>query len=867
MGYHPTMPLCIHFIALVLWAASLDIVPLAYGQTTITYGVVLSSTDPSIGSFTNALNLAVADVNANPTLLSNATLSLRFYDSKASPRVVVAEGLRAIAEGVNAIVGEADSGITEPLVLATETKLIPVCSGASTSPSLSNKSEFATFFRTLPSDNAQGAAMVSLMWKMGWMRAGIISEATSYGQGVGDALLAAIREQNAGISIDTRLSYVPGDQIQVSNQLQSLKESGVRIIVAIGADFTRFVNVMKEADNLGLIGDDYVWILSDAFFPVFTEVKSNDKRLFKGALAVYPQEGAGPKYTQYRNAGNRENPYDLFYYDCVLALAAAHTKMLSEGVSLANLAANTVPPFNITQFTRVNFTGMTGTVVFDKDGDRDGDYALHSFDGNTATQVAVIRRGKTFDPPQPVIKFHSGSTVVPLDTPSFKLNVVEWTSPMGIAISAIFGVMIIVCIVSIVLSLTFRKSSILKPVSPVFCGIISFGLALVFGSELADVGWKSTFTCNLYPWLLGIGFATALASVFVKQWRIFRIFENVQMAKRPIRDGRLLYIFSGIVSVQVILLGIMTAASPLRPIRIIDRKTETTSFVCTATNTDIQNGLTYIIYAYCGILLIVCTYLAIRTRNVYSAFNESKWIGLSVYNIILCGLAALAVTYIGGNTMSEPTRFAVRNAAVFFAATVAYISLVGRLLAVLIAKETGYASDIISSEDGSIGLRSMPSIFPSLNSGTPRSANASLMTAQIRQASFPMKHVGKMGAVWKQQTMTLALGSEKVLSLIETNAENTVGLLIRLKDVKARLLVPEDPDPHDLRHCRFEIRWGNVMMKVQGATIAECEEWVYLINSGGLSSGASQSPARGVRDRDVTTARTSGLQVDQIKSG
>ncbi|TPX72914.1 hypothetical protein SpCBS45565_g00397 [Spizellomyces sp. 'palustris'] len=858
------MPLCIHFIAALLWAASLDI---AYGQTVITYGVVLSSTDPSIGSFTNALNLAVADVNANPTLLSNATLRLQFYDSKASPRVVVAEGLRAVADGVNAIVGEADSGITEPLVLAAETKLIPVCSGASTSPSLSNKSEFATFFRTLPSDNAQGAAMVSLLWKMGWMRAGIISEATSYGQGVGDALLATIREQNAGISIDTRLSYVPGDQAQVSNQLQSLKEAGVRIILAIGADFTRFIDVMKQADSLGLIGDEYVWILSDAFFPVFSEVtKPNDKNLFKGALAVYPQEGAGPKYAQYRNAGNRENPYDLFYYDCVLALAAAHTKMLSEGVSLANLAANTVPPFNIAQFTRVNFTGMTGNVVFATNGDRDGDYALHSFDGNGATQVAVIRRGKTFDPSQPVIKFHSGSTVVPLDTPAYKMNVVEWTSPMGIAISAFFVAMIVVCILSIILSLAYRKSSILKPVSPVFCGIISFGLALVFGSELADIGWRTTFTCNLYPWLLGIGFATALASVFVKQWRIFRIFENVQMAKRPIRDGRLLYIFAGIVSVQVILLGIMTAASPLRPVRISDRQTETNSFVCTAANVNIQNGMTYIIFAYCGILLIICTYLAIRTRNVYSAFNESKWIGLSVYNIILCGLAALAVTYIGGNTMSEPTRFAVRNAAVFFAATVAYISLVGRLLVVLIAKETAYSSSISSSEDCSISLRSLSNILPGLNSGTPRSATASLMTAQIRQSSFPMKRMGTIGAVWKQMTMTLTLGSEKVLTLIETNTENTVGQLIRLKEVKARLLVPEQPDPQDLRHCRFELRWGNVLMKVQGATITECEEWVYLINSGGLSSGASQSPARGVRDREVTL-RTSGLQADQIRSG
>ncbi|KAI9094832.1 periplasmic binding protein-like I [Phlyctochytrium arcticum] len=862
--------------------------------TTLTYAVVLASTDPFITSFRAAIDLAVADINADSALLPGANLQVRFYDSEASPRVVVAQGLKALAEGVNGIIGEADSGITGPLVLAAQTKSIPVCSGASTSPDLTNKKEYATFFRTLPSDDAQGAAIISLCQAMKWGRIGLIAEATAYGQGVTDAVLDASAANGQQVTIDARLSIVMSDKAQIRNQLTALKDSGVRIIVAIGADVKNFPAFMRIASSIGLVGDDYVWVLSDAYLAALADMTSanalgEDKQALKGALAVYPQEGFGPKYQAYRASGKTENPYDLFYYDCVLAMAHAHTKQLAEGVTLANLAAGiNLPTFNIETFTRVNFTGMTGPVAFAPTGNRNGLYALYNFDGQKQSQVGTIQNGtiaKLAD-----ISFHSGSSEPPRDSPELKINIVAWLSALGILFTFLFGVMVLVMLASIFYIFYNRSNPILRPVSPTFCALITLGLLLVYLSEVFDIGYRSTLTCNIYPWMLGVGFITILGAVFVKQWRIYRIFENVHLAKHGIRDARLLIIFGGILAVQVVLLLAMTAGAPLKQLELTNKRAETRSFICRSDNELFQSIITYIILGYCGLMLLVCTYLAIRTRNVYSAYNESKWIGLSVYNIILCGFAALTVTFIGGSDMSESVRFAVRNATVFFAATVAYVSLVGRLLWVIYfrAAQKSAAAQLSATTDNVLqstqnitsggessfsGMgRNFVKSVSALQSATPRAAAASLVNAQLRQTALPMRISGSITSVWKMHTMTLLLGGEKLLTLFETPLQDpdtneaprqakSPGYALRLRDVKARLLLAPQyahnrPEVEKPRHCRFEIRWGNTGMVVQAASISDCEEWVYLINSGGVaaSSTAASPLFRTPRDVGVLTA-------------
>ena len=67
------------------------------------------------------------------------------------------------------------------------------------------------------------------------------------------------------------------------------------------------------------------------------------------------------------------NTKHRLYYDCVLAMAQAHTKLMADAnITPANLAANNIPPLNIESFTRIKFTGLTGDVEFDANGDRIG---------------------------------------------------------------------------------------------------------------------------------------------------------------------------------------------------------------------------------------------------------------------------------------------------------------------------------------------------------------------------------------------------------------------------------------------------------------------------------------------------------------
>ena len=54
---------------------------------------------------------------------------------------------------------------------------------ASTSPHLSNKELYPTFFRTVPSDAGQGAAMVDLIYGAGWRKVLVIHSNDEYGSG------------------------------------------------------------------------------------------------------------------------------------------------------------------------------------------------------------------------------------------------------------------------------------------------------------------------------------------------------------------------------------------------------------------------------------------------------------------------------------------------------------------------------------------------------------------------------------------------------------------------------------------------------------------------------------------------------------
>uniref|UniRef100_A0A7D9NL81 G-protein coupled receptors family 3 profile domain-containing protein n=1 Tax=Xenopus tropicalis TaxID=8364 RepID=A0A7D9NL81_XENTR len=143
-----------------------------------------------------ALIFAVEEINNNPNILPNITLGFQAYDS-CNVLQKDLEGTLQVLTGYNgiipnyrclenipiaAIIGPYTS--THSILLAHILGLYryPQVSHFSTSPVLSDKRMFPSFFRTVPSDMFQSQGLAKLVLHFGWTWIGLLALDNDYGQ-------------------------------------------------------------------------------------------------------------------------------------------------------------------------------------------------------------------------------------------------------------------------------------------------------------------------------------------------------------------------------------------------------------------------------------------------------------------------------------------------------------------------------------------------------------------------------------------------------------------------------------------------------------------------------------------------------------
>ncbi|XP_067851016.1 extracellular calcium-sensing receptor-like [Heptranchias perlo] len=150
-----------------------------------------------IGDFrlVQTMIFTIEEINRDRLLLPNISLGYRIYDDCASPRIATKAAL-ALANGqeediaspncrgsppVPAVIGSDGSSETISVARTLGPFNIPVVSHYSTCACLSNRQEYRTFFRTIPSDYHQSKLLVRLVSTFGWTWIGTISSNNDYG--------------------------------------------------------------------------------------------------------------------------------------------------------------------------------------------------------------------------------------------------------------------------------------------------------------------------------------------------------------------------------------------------------------------------------------------------------------------------------------------------------------------------------------------------------------------------------------------------------------------------------------------------------------------------------------------------------------
>ncbi|XP_037533476.1 extracellular calcium-sensing receptor-like [Nematolebias whitei] len=199
--------------------------------------------------FSRTMIFALEEINNSTELLPGVKLGYQIYDACASVPVAihvafqVSNGLDPVFyKGSNcsqsgvvmAVVGESGSTPSISMSRIIGSFNIPQVSHFATCACLSDKQQYPTFFRTIPSDKVQADAMAKLVKHFGWTWIGAVRSDSDYGnKGMASFLDAAQRE---GICVEYSESFYRTDpRIKIQNVADVIRRSTAMVVVAFVA--------------------------------------------------------------------------------------------------------------------------------------------------------------------------------------------------------------------------------------------------------------------------------------------------------------------------------------------------------------------------------------------------------------------------------------------------------------------------------------------------------------------------------------------------------------------------------------------------------------------------------------------------------
>ncbi|XP_008804484.2 glutamate receptor 3.1-like isoform X2 [Phoenix dactylifera] len=344
-----------------------------------------------------AINAAMDDVNADSSVLQGTKLAITMQDSNCNGFLGIVEALQFMEVDIIAIVGPQCSTIAHILCHVGNELQVPMLSFAATDPSLSSL-QFPFFVRTTQSDAFQMAAIAEMLEYYQWKQVIAVFFDDDYGRNGIAALGDELAERRCRISYKAALppEATRSDITELLVKV-ALMESHV---IVLHANPTTGLEVLYVAHFLEMMGNGYVWIATDwlasrldSFAPLAPETMST----MQGVLTLRQHTPDSKRksalvskwrmLTKKENSGNFQlNSYGLYAYDTVWMIARAIDAFFNDGgrISFSNdsrlhdvkggaLHLEAMSVFDggkllLDEIRKTNFTGITGQVQFDSDG-------------------------------------------------------------------------------------------------------------------------------------------------------------------------------------------------------------------------------------------------------------------------------------------------------------------------------------------------------------------------------------------------------------------------------------------------------------------------------------------------------------------
>ncbi|KNE56953.1 hypothetical protein AMAG_02720 [Allomyces macrogynus ATCC 38327] len=838
-------------LAMVVFAvALLAAVPVA-GATEFKIAVSLPLSSPGDGysatGIKEALEMGFDEVNQWAASSFNGNkFSMLMYDSYNSTSSSVKNMFQADKDGAVAMVGDYLSSTVIPQALAGNNFQMWQCSASASSPTLSNKSDFKYFFRTIPADKTQGAALAIFVKGMGWKNVAIMASSDDYGEGIKQVFTE--KAGDLGLRIASVQSYSPGDPTGRSYDIavEGIRTSGVRVIVFMGLH-EDLIPIARIARKAGVIGADWAWVASEGVSTLDEAImhaeaqgdhstySDQDKENTNGLIFMFPAEsGAGFKDFLAAYQQRFKRPDTLFYAtlfkDCLTALARGIAKMV-KATSEKDVLARKFGNNQIGDFLETFTSSTSGTVEFDKNGDRIMDYsAINLYNMKRTVAWTVRLRSQTIeqraDP-----TFFSGTKEPPKDEPDLQRGYPLFTDIGAIVTMGLAGLLILLIVGTLGYLTVNREHSAVKHMSLPFISLTCAGLVFVLGATFLWVGQPTPLTCMLRRWIFLIGFELTMSAVAAKAYRLYKIFDNAALSKlHKLSNVNLMIGCSLIILIQIGMLAAFTFLAPQKSVHIVSFSSDT--YECVADNAGMDRLFNILSLVYNGLLVAAVAYLAFVTRKAYSQFRESVFIMYSVQNIFLSAVVVSPFLFIIGGDFALGAYY-IKALTVCYAVAFTYACLVGRIaLALHLAK----------SKSANTGVKMNLSNDPSSSGNNGISSAENLPgKPQTMHGKYPVKIANKLFETWHtNRVMLLAL--EGYLALTRNTGSTESGKLFKLRSITF------DPNPPSYPIC-LEIRADTTSYLIQFNKEEDKQKWVRALSVHCLimsKSSANKSSNNGV---------------------
>lgn len=222
------------------------------------------------------------------------------------------------------------------------------------------------------------------------------------------------------------------------------------------------------------------------------------------------------------------------------------------------------------------------------------------------------------------------------------------SSGLKIFMNAFSALAIVAQLVYACLLFRYWDKPVIKASSPRMLILLLVGSVCVLVTVFV-LGDGSEQMCQSIPFLGGCGITVMLSCLLATNFRIDQIFSSTSLRVTKITDNQLLLMIVALLAMELVIDIVWIAVDPLKPVDVLLSGSDFMTFSsCTTLNTFLWYAL-YLGYKF--VLALYLVFLATKTRNVPSMFNEAKSLALVVYNLTLFSLILVPMVLLLGQKL------------------------------------------------------------------------------------------------------------------------------------------------------------------------------------------------------------------------